>query len=146
VDWGDWLESEAKIASKGHNFTGAQKGLPRVNELIGAAVYLVLALAVAVGARAVFTTARPKKMLNSVTARTQSPLAVLAEIVEEAEAQRQNSSSEHEHALPWVIPTDSAPVAAYMENKKAPTTIEEIAERLVVVESRLDRITGIALD
>ena len=114
-----------------------------MNETIGAAVYFVLALAIALGVRAAFSKAGPKKKMNRVTAHTRSPLAALAEIAEEA--QRQNPSAEHEHALPWVIPTALAPVGTYIENKKAATTVEEISERLEVIESRLDRITGLAL-
>ena len=103
-----------------------------MNEAIGAAVYVLLALAVAVGFGAVLPKAGSKK---KVTARTQSPPAPLTE-----EAQRHNATAAHEHALPWAIPPDLAP-----ENKTSAITVEEIAKRLEVIELRLARTSGLAL-
>jgi hypothetical protein len=106
-----------------------------MNEAIGAAVYVLLALAVAVGFGAVFPKAGRKKKVDGVPARTQSPPAPLTE-----EAQRHNATAAHEHALPWAIPPDLAP-----ENKTSAITVEEIAKRLEVIELRLARTSGLAL-
>jgi hypothetical protein len=97
-----------------------------MNETIGVAVYLVLALAIAVGIRAAFSKEAPIKKADSVTVRTRSRLAALAAIA--GEAQRQG---EHEHALPWIIPTHTAPVE-YTENK---------VERPPSIQPRLDGIS-----
>jgi hypothetical protein len=111
-----------------------KEALP-VNEAIGAAVYLLLALAVAVGFSAAFPKAGRRQKVNSVAPGTQSPPAPVT-----GEAQRHNATAAHEHALPWVIPPDLAP-----ENKTSAITVEEIAQRLEAIELRLARSTGLAL-
>jgi hypothetical protein len=108
-----------------------------MDEMIGAAVYLILALAVAAGIRAVLA-ARAGQKLDLVTPLTRSsPVAATAHI---KRAQRQHPGAEHGHALPWVIPTALAPAATGVENKKAAVHVRTIAERLEIIESRVDRI------
>jgi hypothetical protein len=109
-----------------------------MNEIICAAVYLILALAVAVGIRAVYLTG-PRKKPDSVTADTRSPRA--AAIENTKRAQRQHPSAQYEHALPWVIPTALAPAGTGVETKKAATPVKTISERLKIIELRLDRIS-----
>lgn len=111
-----------------------------MSEAIGAAVYLVLALAVLVGIRAAFSKAGPGKKLERVAAHARLPRAALIENTKRE--QRQSHPAHHEHALPWVIPTDLAPAKNYIESKKAATTVKTISERLEIVELQLDRIAG----
>ena len=107
-----------------------------MNEIIGVTVYLVLALVVAVGIRA--AKAGSGKKPNSVIAPTRPHVAAHAKIAKETQSRK--PSATYEHALPWVIPTATAPAAPYIETKKAPTTVEAISRRLDVVEARLGRI------
>src|SRR5215204_5769458 len=108
-----------------------------MDEMIGAAVYLILALAVAAGIRAVLA-ARAGQKLDRVTAPARpSPVAAAAHI---KRVQRQHPGAEHGHALPWVIPTALAPAATGVESKKAAVHVRTIAERLEIIESRVDRI------
>ena len=72
-----------------------------MNEMIGVAVYLVLALVIAVGVRA--AKAGSGKKLNSVTAPARPSVAARARIAKEAQSRKPDA--QHEHALPWVIPT-----------------------------------------
>ena len=108
-----------------------------MNEIIGAAVYLILALAVGAGIRAVLA-ARPRKKPDRLTAPTRSPSVAATGNIKRA--QRQDSGANHQHALPWVIPTALAPAATGVENKKAAVHVRTIAERLEIIESRVDRI------
>ena len=107
-----------------------------MDEMIGAAVYLILALAVAAGIRAVLA-ARAGQKLDVTPLTRSSPVAATAHI---KRAQRQHPGAEHGHALPWVIPTALAPAATGVENKKAAVHVRTIAERLEIIESRVDRI------
>jgi hypothetical protein len=113
-----------------------------MNEIIGVAVYLVLALVVAVGTRAVLK-ARSGKRPNSVAAPSRPHVAARTKIAKEV--QSRSPGAKHGHALPWVIPTATAPAAPYIEQKKAPASVEAISRRLDVVEARLGRIARIAL-
>jgi hypothetical protein len=109
-----------------------------MNEAIGAAVYLVLALAVVAGIRAAFSQAAPRKKLDSVTAHARSPRAAIGDNTKKA--QRPSPPAQHGHALPWVIPTALAPAANHTENKKAAAPVKTISQRLEIIELRLDRI------
>ena len=129
-----------------------------MNEAIGVAVYLVLALAVAVGIRAAFLSAKPRSTAgsgrkpDSVAARVQASPAPVAKAVEKARRSNPSLQRRHaptraipqDHALPWIIPTALVPAATYNDNKKAAMTVEELAERLAAIESRLSRISGVA--
>jgi hypothetical protein len=108
-----------------------------MNEIIGAAVYLILALAVGAGIRAVLA-ARPRKKPDRLTAPTRSPSVAATGNIKRA--QRQDSGANHQHALPWVIPTALAPAGTCVETKKAAAPVKTIAERLEIIESRVDRI------
>ena len=108
-----------------------------MNEIIGAAVYLILALAVAAGIRAVLA-ARPRKKPDRLTAPTRSPSVAATSNIKRA--QRQDSGANHQHALPWVIPTALAPAGTCVETKKAAAPVKTIAERLEIIESGVDRI------
>lgn len=110
-----------------------------MNEVIGVAVYLLLALVVAVGIRAVSRAGAGKKP-NSVTPPAGLHVVARAKIVKEAQPRKPNVKSDH--ALPWVIPTATVPAAPTIEKKKAPTSVEAIARRLDVVEARLGRIAA----
>ena len=89
-----------------------------MDEMIGVAVYLILALAVAAGIRAVLA-ARAEQKPNRLTPPTRSsPVAATGNI---KRAQRQDLGANHEHALPWVIPTALAPAGTCVETKKAAT-------------------------
>jgi hypothetical protein len=110
-----------------------------MNEIIGVAVYLLLAMIVAVGIRAVSKAGAGKKP-NSVTPSAGLRVVARAKIAKEAQPRKPNVK--HEHALPWVIPTAMAPAAPTIEKKKAPTTVEAISRRLDVVEARLGRIAA----
>ena len=113
--------------------------------VIGGGVYLVLALAVAVGIYAVFETSGRKHKLNTASSHPHSPLFALALVAEET--QRQSSkAAEQPNSLPWVIPTAMPPTTgAFTESKNAAPTIEELVARLNLIEARLDRITEPAL-
>jgi hypothetical protein len=123
-----------------------------MNEAIGAAVYLVLALTIAVGVRALFLTGRPVRKTGA-TARIQPPFAPIAKVSQKA--RRPNPRAEHrhatpravpqEHALPWVIPTALTPAVTFCDSKNATMSVEEICERLVAIESQLERIGGQAV-
>jgi predicted membrane-bound mannosyltransferase len=123
-----------------------------MNEAIGAAVYLVLALTIAVGIWAVFRTGRPVRKAGA-TARTQAHPAPIAKVSENAWRPHPRAEHRHavppavpqEHALPWVIPTALTPEATYGDSKKATMSIEELCERLVAIESQLKRIGGKAV-
>jgi hypothetical protein len=110
-----------------------------MNEAIGAAVYLVLALAVVAGIRAAFWNAEPEKKLKKVTAPVRLPRAAPAGNARKV--QRPSPHVQQGHALPWVIPTALAPAESHFNNKK-PATVKTISERLEIVELRLDRIAG----
>jgi hypothetical protein len=104
-----------------------------MNEMIGVAVYLVLALVVAVGIRAAKAGSGNKP--NPVAAPARSRVVARAKTVEQVQSRKPNAKPEH--ALPWVIPTATAPAAPYIEKKKAPTTVEAISRRLDAIEARL---------
>jgi hypothetical protein len=108
-----------------------------MNEIIGVAVYVLLALVIAVGIRAV-SKSRAGKQPNGSLPLTRPHVVARARIVKGA--QSLNPNAKHEHALPWVIPTATAPAAPHTEKKKAPTSVEAISRRLDVVEARLGRI------
>ena len=108
-----------------------------MNEAIGAAVYLVLALAVVVGIRAAFANSERRKKLEIVTAPARSPRAATAD---NTKAQRQPPRAQHGHALPWVIPTALAPAGTGVETKEAATPNKAISERQEIIELRVDRI------
>jgi len=95
-----------------------------MNEIIGVAVYLVLALVVAVGFWAAYSKADSGKKRNSAPAPIRSQ-AARAKIVTQAQPRKANTKPEH--ALPWVIPTATAPAAPSIERKKVPTTVEAIS-------------------
>jgi hypothetical protein len=111
-----------------------------MNEAIGAAVYLVLALAVVIGIRAVFSKTGPRKKLDRVAAHT--PSLRVAPTENTKKAQSQHPRAQHGHALPWVIPTALAPTETRVENKKAAKTAKTVSERLEIIELRLDRLAG----
>ena len=123
-----------------------------MNEAIGAAVYLVLALTIAVGIWAVFLTGRPVRKAGA-TARTQSRPAPIAKVSEKGRRPNPHAAHRHvvpraapqEHALPWVIPTALTPAVTYGDSKKATMSVEELSERLVAIESQLKRIGGQAV-
>jgi hypothetical protein len=108
-----------------------------MNEIIGPAVYLILALAVAAGIRAVLL-AQPRKKPDRVTAPTRSP--PVAATGNTKRVQRQHPGADYEHALPWVIPTALAPAGTRVETKKIATPVKTISERLEIIELRVDRI------
>lgn len=108
-----------------------------MNEVIGPAIYLILALAIAAGIRAVLA-ARPGRKPDSVTAPARSrPVAAAGHT---RRAQQQHPDAGFEHALPWVIPTALAPAGTCVETKKAATPNNTISERLEIIELRVDRI------
>ena len=108
-----------------------------MNEVIGPAIYLILALAIAAGIRAVLA-ARPGRKPDSVTAPTRSrPVAAAGHT---RRAQQQHPDAGFVHALPWVIPTALAPAGTCVETNKAATPVKTISERLAIIESRVDRI------
>src|SRR4029078_10995597 len=91
-----------------------------------------------VGFWAAYSKAGSGKQRNSAPAPIRSQAAARAKIVTQAQPRKPNTKPEH--ALPWVIPTATAPAAPYIENKKAPATVEAISRRLDLIEARLGRI------
>ena len=88
-----------------------------MNEIVGVAVYLILALPSRLAQSRLGGAAWKKS--NRVTAPTRSsPVAATGNI---KRAQRQDLGANHEHALPWVIPTALAPAGTCVETKKAAT-------------------------
>ena len=109
-----------------------------MNEAIGAAVYLVLALAVVVGIKAAFAKVGPEKKAERVTAHVRPSRA--KPTGNATRAKPQSPPAQHGHALPWVIPTALAPAKNYIEDQKAAAPVKTISERLQIIELRLDRI------
>lgn len=97
-----------------------------MSETIGATIYLVLALTVAVGIRAIVLSAGSRKELNFETA--------LAETLEE-EAQPLNEAPED--VLPWVTPLALTPPVN--TNYRPPITREEISEMFKKIDFQLSQ-------
>src|SRR6478672_10542490 len=108
-----------------------------VNEIMGAAVYLVLGLSVAVGLIAVFKRPSSKRKPNSapIIITTSAPLTC-----PEMAAKSQRDSLTKKHALPWAIPPAFTPEETNGKSQKAAITLEEIARRLDAIEALLNRI------
>lgn len=106
--------------------------------LMGAAMYLVLGLAVVVGVFAAFQSPSLKQAPDNAATPTHLSLSALGSLSALAEIAEQ-SLGQQGHALPWVIPPSLAPPNAEIEAKKL-STVEEISERLGLLETQIDRI------
>lgn len=105
-----------------------------MSEVIGVGVYLLLGLVIAVGIIAIF---RNGAAVKTPASRSLAPLVALAAIAEDA--QRHNRRDQH--ALPWAIPPALVPMEGQTESDIATPTLQELSQRLDVMESRLHRIT-----
>lgn len=107
-----------------------------MDQTIGAAVYFVLALAIAVGIRAVFTKAGTQQELNLMAASDASP-----QDGNEVSGESQQFN-DPEHGLPWVSPQALDPNTNY----RPPLTCEEISEIFKKIDFELSQISKLASD
>ena len=114
-------------------YSGYAKGWA-MDAIIGVGIYLMLGLAIAVAIIAVFRYAPADVKSGDTISYSRAPLAALVDIAEEAQRDRRD-----QHVLPWEIPT--AALAPDHDSHKAAPTLEQISQRLDVLESRLRRIT-----
>ena len=106
-----------------------------MQEAVGVGVCIILGLIIAVAVIAVVQDAARREESRNATTGGLAPLAVLADIAEEV-----HRHGKREHVLPWAISPASSPVRAHADSHKR-TTLEELSERIHVIEARLDRMT-----
>ena len=101
-------------------------------EMIAVGVYLLLAVAIAVGIIALFQKRSVEEPISQGHSGRLAPLAALAAIAEEAHRHSRPDLS----ALPWT------PASALAPGEDDGLTLTKLSERLHVVEARLDHIAG----
>jgi len=106
-------------------------------EIIAVGVYLLLGVTIAVGIVAMFQKRPVVEPISRGHSDSLRPLATLATIAEEANRHSRPDLS----TLPWR--PGSPLVPAEGNSPKAIPTLDELSERLAVLEVRVDEISGV---